>query len=75
VNSGSDGWEPTPNFGIVLRGYERRQVEKYIDRVRQARQDGQPLPADGTSPKFTIVLRGYDREEVDEYISQLIADA
>jgi DivIVA domain-containing protein len=68
VGSGS-----APSFAIALRGYERREVDKHIDRLVQARQDGQPLPADAASPKFTIVLRGYDRREVDDYISQLIA--
>jgi DivIVA domain-containing protein len=61
------------SFGIVLRGYERAEVDKHIDRVLQARNAGQPLPADAASPKFTIVLRGYDPREVDEYLARLAA--
>jgi DivIVA domain-containing protein len=60
-----------PSFGIALRGYERREVDKHIDRLLRARSNGQPLPADAASPRFTIVLRGYDRAEVDEYIERL----
>jgi cell division septum initiation protein DivIVA len=65
----------SPSFGIVLRGYERREVDKHIDRLVAARQDGRPLPADAVSPKFTIVLRGYDPQEVDTYIRNLVSHA
>jgi DivIVA domain-containing protein len=71
MDSDSAGRATPPSFGVVLRGYERNEVDKHIDRLLTARNERQPLPADAASPKFTIVLRGYDPREVDEYIERL----
>ena len=53
-------------FGTSWRGYERTQVNIYLDRVEKGRRPSQPLP---NAPDFTIVLRGYDRDEVDKYLA------
>jgi cell division septum initiation protein DivIVA len=75
MSRGSAGSASSPSFGIVLRGYERREVDKHIDRLLSARHNRQPLPPDAARPNFTIVLRGYDPGEVDTYIRNLVSHA
>jgi hypothetical protein len=50
-----------PDFRVVWRGYDRRQVEEYIRRTGESTE---PQPA----PAFDVVLRGYDRRAVDRYL-------
>jgi hypothetical protein len=71
VTSEAAGVPPAPKFTIALRGYERRQVDRHVERLLQARRDGLPLPGDAARPDFMIVLRGYERAEVDEYVRRL----
>lgn len=61
-------WEPVaegPEFPVVWRGYDRRQVDEYV-RSRTAGGPG----AGGTPPVFDVALRGYDRRAVDRYINE-----
>ena len=53
-------------FTVVRRGYDRGQVDDYIERL-----SGAELPVD--LPSFELVRRGYHREQVDTYISELRA--
>ncbi len=48
---------PGTEFSIVLRGYDRAQVDRAIAEAEAGRK-----PSDTS---FWIALRGYDRAEVD----------
>jgi DivIVA domain-containing protein len=52
------------NFTIVLRGYDRAEVDTYLDAV----EAGTPAT---TPAGFKVSLRGYDRRQVDQYLEQL----
>ena len=58
-------------FGTSWRGYERTQVNIYLDRVETA---GRRIKPPGNAPDFTIVLRGYDRAQVDRLIGQATSE-
>jgi DivIVA domain-containing protein len=58
-----------PDFMIVLRGYDREQVDEYLDSVERA-EAGPP-----SGPTFRIAFRGYDRRGVDRYIEELLTAA
>ncbi len=51
-----------PRFTVALRGYDQRQVARFVARVVA----GERVPV--TEANFDIVLRGYDRSQVDEWI-------
>jgi hypothetical protein len=61
-------------FNIVLRGYDRVEVDDHRQRLRDLRGSA-GLPADIAPPDFSIVVRGYDRAEVDAAIAELTAAA
>ncbi len=69
--------EPTPRFTLVrLReGYERAQVEEFLDQVEAALQFDPPLmrAAEVEAKLFrTVRLRqGYDLAEVDDHLDHL----
>jgi hypothetical protein len=54
-----------PDFTIVLRGYDRAQVDGYLADVRSGGRSEQPMP------RFDRALRGYSVSEVDTHIRQL----
>jgi hypothetical protein len=59
-----------PRFRVVLRGYERRQVDECVQLARLSKRD--PAAAEALrvrlrSTPFDVVLRGYDRHEVERY--------
>ena len=56
---------PTPSFDVVLRGYDRAQVDEFVARLRAA--DGGTSPPE--RPAFAVVLRGYGRGQVDRWVS------
>ena len=58
-------------FDVVVRGYERTQVEMHLTRVEDARRAGVVAPA---PPEFTVVLRGYDRAQVDRYLEAVAGE-
>jgi DivIVA domain-containing protein len=50
-----------PSFTIVLRGYDRREVDRAVDQVLSAAgRVAEP-------PRFPVALRGYARNEVDAW--------
>jgi DivIVA domain-containing protein len=62
------------DFTVVLRGYDRPQVDSALDRITQLVESGQieqaRPAADGL--KFNVVMRGYDRGQVDAYLEALL---
>ncbi|GAB4053763.1 DivIVA domain-containing protein [Catellatospora paridis] len=60
---------PRPNFTVVLRGFDRTEVDALLDKVRR----GELNLAGVTVFDFTVVLRGYDREQVNAYLGRLAA--
>jgi DivIVA domain-containing protein len=69
---------PAPGFTVVLRGYDRAQVDSLVARAQRA-LDEPPGPqraaarAELDGAAFIMVLRGYHRGEVDEHLRQLAA--
>jgi DivIVA domain-containing protein len=55
--------EPRPTFALVMRGYNRSEVDDYLARL----SDDPNLAV----PAFRLGMRGYDRRQVDEYIEEL----
>ncbi|MFI9048503.1 DivIVA domain-containing protein [Streptomyces sp. NPDC053427] len=53
-------------FSIVRRGYDRGQVDAYVERLSGAEPPTDP-------PAFALTRRGYDRGQVDAYIGELRA--
>lgn len=73
---------PPPEFDVVLRGYDRHEVEDLVTRARDSldalsggRGAGAPITSaelrEGSS--LSLVLRGYDRRQVDRHL-ELLAD-
>jgi cell division septum initiation protein DivIVA len=63
-----------PSFPVVLRGYDRFQVDETIQLVRDAVRSTDPVlrtrARDAAAARsFSIVLRGYDRRPVDSYLA------
>src|SRR5690606_1000824 len=54
-----------PEWVIVLRGYDRKQVDEYLDELESATTRPAELP------RFRIAFRGYERRMVDAYVRQL----
>ena len=53
-----------PDFTVVLRGYDRTQVDQAISRLLSS------PPGSFVVPEFDIVMRGYERTQVDSYMRQ-----
>jgi hypothetical protein len=51
---------------IVLRGYDRRQVDAYLTELEAA------TTRPSSPPEFTIAFRGYERPGVDAYVQSLL---
>ncbi|WP_326582422.1 hypothetical protein OG889_27550 [Streptomyces sp. NBC_00481] len=54
-------------FDLVRRGYDRHQVDRYLEALPEANPPVGP-------PPFRVVGRGYDRQQVDARIRELLAD-
>ncbi|MEV7187350.1 hypothetical protein [Kitasatospora sp. NPDC093102] len=52
-------------FDLVRRGYDRPQVDSYLNALSEAGPPPSP-------PAFRIRWRGYDREQVDARIADLL---
>ncbi len=52
-------------FDLVRRGYERTQVDAYLNRLAAGERPADP-------PAFDIVWRGYDRAQVDARVRELL---
>ncbi|MCP2322361.1 DivIVA domain-containing protein [Hamadaea flava] len=68
-------------FTIVLRGYDREQVEKEIRAAENALGYQDPAAAAKAAQSIAefranglVVLRGYDREQVDHHLDRLSAE-
>lgn len=62
-----------PRFPVVMRGYDRVQVDTLMERIEATLRDGGELTADEVrETRFDIVLRGYDQRIVDESMYECI---
>jgi hypothetical protein len=57
---------PPGDFLVVLRGYDRTQVDDWVGRVQRS------APPHST-PRFKVALRGYDRAQVDQWVRHVAA--
>jgi DivIVA domain-containing protein len=64
------------DFTVVLRGYDRLEVDKALGRAEAALTSGsESLRAASLGElrkDFTVVLRGYDRGQVDNTVRTLV---
>jgi cell division septum initiation protein DivIVA len=51
-------------FGVVLRGYDRGEVDRLVSRIGR----GEAVPEELERPRLRVRLRGYDRGQVDMYL-------
>lgn len=56
-----------PDWTIVFRGYDREQVDAFLDQLEG--MTTRPLSV----PEFRIAFRGYERHGVEEYVQSLLA--
>jgi DivIVA domain-containing protein len=60
---------------VVLRGYDRGQVDALLARISRALNGGPPMSADEVRGiRFDVVLRGYDPRSVDELVGECIRE-
>lgn len=60
---------------VVMRGYDRAQVDLLLKRISQALNGGPPMSADEVcETRFDIVLRGYKPRAVDELVRECIRE-
>src|SRR5437016_5218982 len=67
-----------PNFTVVLRGYDRAEVDAFVRRVNAAVESDNHEVRAGASQQlrqctFSVRLRGYDRLQVDDYLHPVAA--
>jgi hypothetical protein len=53
--------DPPGDFTVVLRGYDRTQVDDWVGRVQRS---APPY----SRPSFKVTFRGYDRAQVDQWV-------
>jgi DivIVA domain-containing protein len=63
-------------FTVVVRGYDRAQVDAVLERVRAALASTDPAARAAVREElgrtaFQVRLRGYDRMEVDDYLRRI----
>ncbi|NUT33012.1 MAG: DivIVA domain-containing protein [Hamadaea sp.] len=57
-------------FTVVLRGYDREQVDTALDQIKH-----RTLSAAAASRiEFAVAWRGYDREQVQHHLGRLVAE-
>ena len=56
-----------PEFNVIMRGYDRMQVDEYLARLVL----NPSLPV----PNFETVMRGYDKLQVDRYVQSIVRPA
>jgi hypothetical protein len=61
---------PSPDFSVVLRGYERSAVDSYIHWARLSLVAGNRIGQE-PSRDFSVQTRGYDRHQVDQFLASL----
>lgn len=66
---------PSARLPVVLRGYDRDQVDGLLKRISQALNGGPPMAADEVrGTRFDVVLRGYEPRAVDELVRECIRE-
>jgi DivIVA domain-containing protein len=70
------GPQSSPQFEVVLRGYDRQTADELIDRSHDALASPDPLVRGAARERIdghtlTVILRGYDRGQVDAYLLRL----
>jgi DivIVA domain-containing protein len=65
-----------PDFVIVLRGYDRAQVDAAVSLAHDALVSGDPARCAEAAAAlggitFDLRLRGYDRNQVDDYLQRM----
>jgi hypothetical protein len=69
-----------PDFTVVLRGYERKQVDPALARAFAALDAGGDATERANArnelraAKFEVALRGYDRGQVDSVVEALLRE-
>lgn len=68
-----------PDFGVMLRGYDQREVDELLGRIEatlgMASGSGGEVTADGVRRTcFTMVMRGYDPEAVDDVMRRYLRE-
>jgi DivIVA domain-containing protein len=63
------------DFTVVVRGYDRREVDAVVSRVDAAQGSSDPalrasVRAELSRVHFPVRLRGYDRMQVDDYVER-----
>lgn len=66
-------------FDTTLRGYDREQVDRFVETVTQALNSPDPARRAGgrklvRETTFTVTLRGYNRAQVDEFTARALAE-
>jgi DivIVA domain-containing protein len=61
------------DFTVVLRGYDRAEVDSLVERVHDATASDSPTARASAREELRrrvlrVRLRGYDRAQVDEYL-------
>ena len=67
-----------PEFVVVLRGYDRAQVDAAVRLAHEALVSGDRVRcaeavAELGGTAFDVRLRGYDRSQVDGYLERMLA--
>jgi DivIVA domain-containing protein len=68
-----DIWRP--DFTVVVRGYDRAEVDAVLDQIKAAMTSDDPARKATLRQRleemhFTIRLRGYDRAQVDDWMGR-----
>jgi DivIVA domain-containing protein len=69
---------PEAGFEVVLRGYNRQEVDAFVDVVQTALRADDPsarlkaLEGIG-GPAFAVTMRGYNKRQVDDYVIAALA--
>lgn len=58
-------------FREAFRGYHPRQVDRFLDGIAAAFDQGQPIADLLRSAQFDRALRGYRPEDVDQLVERL----
>ncbi|RAY12492.1 hypothetical protein DPM19_25500 [Actinomadura craniellae] len=60
-----------PRFPVVLRGYDRGQVDAALDFIERSVRDGGAITADQIGRvRFDVAVRGYDQRSVDDCLRE-----
>jgi DivIVA domain-containing protein len=68
--------DETPDFTVVLRGYDREQVKALLQQVNEALMSSDPRLREVTRKAIAertvrVRISGYDRAQVDNYLARI----